>query len=526
MRALAKLGARSSALLASFLVLACGDDASLELPLPALSAETALAGAAPSGSALDPRLITRIALGTETVYRPEALPGTVVDAMVGGLSNADLAEGMTVDSLELVGPRADAARPLPPLRAPHIVARPAPSEELSGFVPVESEVLSSAEASARRQRLDRLLEGVYVRPPCIGDPEDFTVTVPRIPADTFLASRATDTEIWVGLVGTSTLAYLAFGPSGAEPELRGITVPSVGLTVTGRTVALRELGPPHPTSGLPSYVVASFIDTFGRAGLLLSLDASGRRYLDDTPFDAEVGPPRSLRAAVDLDLDGTPSRCALGGITGANQDAGLWCRTETSTVWSLELRSSLAQTFVGAHAEDGRLRVVDRAGSVFARTAGAWAQTAEAPINAGCRPACATFDVFAPTSAGDLVYAGNRAQLLTLAAGSGPTLGSGAPEAWTSAQIVDEREDGARALSVTALAPLPSPSGSSGGWLLGTARGLLFKASASFDAVERVCLPYDLADHVIGALAPAPDGRLVVGASDGVIAEARWDTWP
>jgi hypothetical protein len=467
---------------------------------------------------VDARFVVRLRPAAGDRFEPDDIGDVQVDAFAGGLLDADLPRGLRVRDLELVGPSVAPARPLPSLRAPHVVARPAVTSALADFVPVSAPALPDDARAARTDRLRRMLEEVFVRPPCLGAPDAMRVVVPRTPAERFLSSGVDpDGRVRLGMVASGTAAFAVFAPGTEAAEVEGISVPTA-LDLASRRVSIRAFGPADD-SGRPAHVVLGVEGAFAQAGLLLRRRAGG--YVDDTPA-APAAPVRSLRGVEDnLTLDGARATCAYGAVRGPARDAGLWCRTETSTTWRLELRVREGQAITSVfELAPERWAATDRTGAVHLRTGGQWRNVSEATVNAGCRPACAPFDLALPPAASGLgVLGGAQAQLLRLAPDSpGGGLRARAVEALLRRTFVDERPDGAAPLTFTAGTRSPD-----GRWWLATAQGALFRATGDLSTLERVCLPVDARGRSVSTLAAAPDGRLVLGLGTGRVGLGRWD---
>ncbi len=486
---------------------ACSDPAAEGLPLPDLDAELALAAVAPEGASADPRFVAKIPWTAEARYEPEPLDGSV-DGFVGGLSQVDLPAALPIGALSLVDRRTGGARPLPPLRRPHVLDPPGPIDRAVGFLPVQDRLLDPLEQDPRKDRLARLLEGVWVEEPCRGRPEDVLATVPRTPAEGFLGVRVgADGTTKLGLVASGTIAVAVFAPGSTEPRIEGFSAPDPDA-IAGRQVAVRAIGPRE--AGRPAFLVLDVGGGARRQGYLLR--ARGRAFVDDTPATAGA-PALNLRGLAILEGERGPVECAFGSVVAGTRDAGVWCRALGGADWSLELQVQEGQTIVAlAAAGPGVWLAADRAGAVHQRDAGGWRTVSQAPINTGCRPACAAFDL-ALLGPNLLAVAGAQAQLARMSED-----GRAAPVDLAPVTFVDERPGGERAWTFTAAARAPD-----GRWWLGTGQGVLLRADPELETFERICLPPEVAEHPITAVAAAPDGRLLLAAGLGQVNFARWD---
>ncbi|MEL6185323.1 MAG: hypothetical protein AAFU79_11930 [Myxococcota bacterium] len=496
---------------------ACGEEGATRpaLELPSLSGTHALAGAAPLGRSVDARLVRRIPLSESNVFSPPEFPGDVIDAFVGGLAEEDLPEGLTIDALELTAPGGAGTRPLVALRDPHVLARPALTGDLAGFVPLSGSTVDPAEAESRADRLDALLARVSMTRPCTGSADAVSVFTPRLPTEAWAGARADADGVRFGLVASATVTWALFPPNGAEARLESAEVPPDISLEAGLRFAVRGLGPLDERWNKPQWVVVDAGGGFARVAFAVRLDPSSGRYVDDTPLLAEA-PVRDLRGRVDLDLNGTPQACLYGTVQTPLLDAGLWCRTRTSTVWRAELVIPEGRAMVGVHAgAGGQVYAVDRNGTVYVRGPSSWRPFAAASVNAACPPTCVPFDLTV-ANADQLVFGGDDAQLLAMSLSRGA-----APVAVTSVELAsfaDERRGGVRPLGFLAAAVDPE-----GKWWLGTADGTLFRGSPDLGRFEAVCLPEASGGRAIVRVMPAPNGELLLGLADGVMARTRWD---
>lgn len=500
------------------LSLACGEEtlSRARLDIPQLSGSHAVAGAAPSGRSVDPRLVVRIPLSGRAVFEPPEFPGDVLDAFVGGLEDDDLPEGLTVDMLSFVAAGTEGSRPLLTFREPHVLARPAVSEDLSGFVPLMSATVGATERLEREDRYDGLVAGVSLRRPCVGDPERVAVFTPQLPTESWGAGRADPDGVRLGLVASGTVAWARIDPRTREVRLESAQAPADILVPGGIRFVVRSLGPLNARWRRPEWLVVDGGGGFEQLAFALRLDALRGDYVDDTPL-LEEAPVRSLRGRVELELEEGPHTCVFGTVRSPNLDGGLWCRTQTSTVWRTELRLSQARAIVAVYpGGPGAALAVDRRGSIYRRSSVGWQPVATPQVNVGCSSLCVPFDL-SIEGLGRVLIAGEDAQLLAL-----DIQDSTSPPmplaALSRASFSDERPGGARAFTF-----LAANTDSGGIWWFGTASGEVFRGDSDLQRFEALCLPSDAGDRAVVSVTPTPDGELVLGLAGGVLAVARWD---
>lgn len=486
--------------------LGCGDDQPGDaVSLPVLDADVVVAGFAPLGRAVAPTGARVLSPIPDTLAVPE-LGVEAVDGFVGGLRRADLPTGLLPTELRFSapGPR---TRPLPLLRSPHLYDRADPPGR---FAPVSS--TGGPGPNPSEDRLSRLLADLHVERPCSPPETELTVTIPRTPAEGLLPGLVTpDGAVWLGMVATGTAAALRLRPDG-RPEVIGLPLPPP-LDEGRPRASVRFMGG-YDGAGGPSRVVIDVSGGFTQAAVVLERREDGR-WADATPNlpDAEV---RSLRGVAELGS----TTCTFGGVRGASRDAGLWCR-EGLGPWRLELRVPAAQAITGVYlADDGGWIASDRSGGLHRREpSGAWRTVSEAEVNAGCRPACAPFDLSVAT--GDaLLLGGEEAQLFLAPLDADPRP---APvEALAAASFGDEREGGPRAVQ-----PISAGWAPDGRWWIGSADGALWRFEPGSETMERVCLPPESLEGdrplSITAVVVAPDGRLVLGLAGGRLGIGRWN---
>ena len=477
--------------------------------LPNVGSEFALVGIAPAGMPVESRFFARINLENSNSYTPPVLTANNVDMVVGGLSNADLPQGLTVESLSLVAPGTDSSRPLLSLRNPYILAAPSPADQLTHFVSVEDTSIPTVEAIARQERLNRLLSGTFIQPPCVGSASNFEVTAPQTPAQSFSAVRVSSQGvIQLGLVSSGTAAIAIYDVDQSEPRLYALPVVDV-LLDTGR-IEVAAIGPNNP-EGVPNHILIHKQEALLAQSFFLRWDTTLKAFVDNTP------PSTRQISGLRKSLPSDPSLiCIYGAI--ANDNVG-WCRTQTSTSWSspipLPTEEEVTEWWVQPNGPD---IIVDRIGRIYVFEQEEWLLFSEATINIGCSRNCAVFDVIKASRDGlSITVSGSRAQLQNLLLDPEPRIQSDIP--FSEQLFRDERPNGEQPIRILSVTQSQNRF-----WWIGTARGTLFRADPQFTGVERVCLPSTANHQDITAIGADDNGRLILGLSSGLVILGQWRT--
>ncbi len=498
-----------------------GETEDVRLSVPDFGTSHVLFGTAAAGRSIPPSSLRVVPQGELQTLMPEVIGGTEIDMLVAGIDAPDLPIGLAPEDIKFVTERETNARPLPRLHAPHVLLRPSPAETPSILVAIDADSAKKDGREERRARSDRLLENLAIAAPCQPPPAPIQVTTPRTSAETIRVLQPLSTQETV--VGFSITSTLMFGllPAGGG-EMRFVAIPTVeeivrpGEETEMRWISTEEVqvrGRP-----LPAAFTFDIINGFGSSGVHMAWDPTAQRYREDTP-GTERTAPRELGGMVKLDLDGTPSLCGFG--TGLGMRAAmLWCRTETSTTWTVHIEqplgfgvSNVVPRTSGAHL------ATDLAGTVYEyRGDRRWAAVLQSSINMECGSLCAAFSSAVTLRFGPSVaaIAGAKAQILLLQ-DTGPEVSALRPAALDQVLFWSERPQGDEPLRFSALAE--SPDGAL--WIADT-HPRLFRISPDGAEVARICLPKAMAGAAVAAISAQADGRLLLGMSPALLAIGAW----
>lgn len=525
------------ALLALASLSACGETLT-GVPTPPIDAPYFVYGGGSSGQALS-NLSLRVVRASELPARIN-LPGSgnvQVDMFIAGLREEDMPVGLSPLDLEFVSEFEEVKyRDFVPLFDPHVLAYPAVPQEPNAFVPVFEAEGVTADDGQRRDRLDRLLMHLRIKDPCTDIRFRQTFRTERIPATQIFAAEALsngDTVLALASSGTAALGLLP--AQGGAVQLFGFELtPEVPLMRDERT---EIYGLTRDEVALPDGRRLPRALALVRGGVLPHVaiwSDRARSYTDVTPrtFEPALG---RLRAARILDLEGRPSLCVTGSVIEGSCGgfglaeictAGLWCMDLESETWTMPARIPRGTLLTGVVARPGLpLITVGVTGAVYVRagTSGseAWQPQFLPAVNVGCEPVCVSFTRFIeqPDPTRDLlgVAVGGEGQAFALRGTSLEDLRLVELPAVRARLFGDERRGDGFNLQAAAF------SGDGALWLGGD-RGVLVRVSPDLESAERICLPADLQDSKVSALAALENGDLIVAASPPRIAVARWQS--
>lgn len=269
---------------------------------------------------------------------------------------------------------------------------------------------------------------------------------------------------------------------------------------------------------LPAAFTFDLINGFGSSGVHMAWSPDLGRYIEDTPGTPNTA-PRGLAGMVNLDLEGTPSECGFGTGLGL-RPAMLWCRTQTSTTWTVHIEQvgGFGITTVVPRSSGAHL-ATDLAGTVYEYRGGQrWVEILQSSINNGCSSLCAAFSSAVHGTAGPSVaiMAGAKAQMLLVQA-EGTQIRALRPDGLDKALFWSERPAADAPLRFSAVAE--SPDGAL--WVADT-HPTLFRLSPNGDEVTRICLPKEIRGAPIAAISAQADGRLLLGMSPALLAIGAW----
>jgi hypothetical protein len=511
---------------------ACGEPEAPPFEIPRTNTDFVIFGTAQAGRAVVPSAVRIVRATDLATLRPDSISGGDVDMFFAGLDRADLPAGLDPTMLVVVGKNDAGARALPPLYAPHVLERTGPADAGLVLGPATGDGLPSSVAAERAERLRKMIEGLAIEDPCAEPSAPISVTVPRTSGEEIHVFRTLSSgETFVGFSMTSTVMLGVLDPVTLDLDLVGVDTGSVALE-RGERTRVFDLGDREARGPggrlMPDAIALTYVGAFGTAAQLLVLDPARGRYADDTPFPADPATqsiqPDLLSGVRHVELDGVPTLCAHGSVRGPNRVAGLWCRTETSTVWSVGAAVRDAYSFIGVvdRGGDDPPLALDITGRAYAHEPRGWRPIVEPAVNDGCAPPCVTFDpvVRAPASTGLLAaVGGSDAQVLLLSARSSGAPELSALEITDSVLFSDERmgaPDGG--LRFTSLAFSPD-----GALWLGSRAPVLVRVSSDRTAAERLCLPPDAEGATVTAIEAHPSGQLYLGMSPAMLGFGRWD---
>lgn len=493
-----------------------------ELDLPDFGTSHVLFGTAARGRSITPSSL-QVRPATElSSVRPELIGGTEVDMVVAGLQADDLPQGLSPTELTFVSDRAANARDLPELYQPHVLQKPSLPEVPTPLAPATAEGLARDVREERQDRLQALLDGVAVSAPCTELTAPIVVTTPRTAADIIRVMHTLSTgETVLGLSITSTVVVAVLPSTGGEPAVVSLPM-SQPILQPGEVSDMRWMSAREVmVQGrlLPEAFTFDISGGFSSSGVHIFWDPRRQRYVEDTPATADAA-PRSLHGMAKLDLDGTPSQCGFGSGLGSDRPAIIWCRTETSTAWSLQLQRPRAIGITAIYPQaSGAHFATDLAGTIYEYAGGGrWPPILESSLNADCDPLCAAFTTSVGLTQGGsvAVVAGAKAQLLLLDSDGSRTT-TRRPQALDPALFADEKPEARDPLTFSAVTE--SPDGAL--WLADSSPTLL-RLNPERTEVQRVCLPKEMTNVPIASLEAHPDGRLLLGMSPALLGTGTW----
>ncbi|MCK6549661.1 hypothetical protein L6R52_27745 [Myxococcota bacterium] len=509
---------------------ACGDADAPPFAIPRTDTDFVIFGTAQAGRAAVPSAVRIVRATDLTTLRPDSIGGGDVDMFFAGLDRADLPADLDPTMLVVVGKNDDGARALPPLYAAHVLERTGPADAGLELGPVGGELPSSV-AEERAERLRKMIEGLAIQDPCLPPSSPISITVPRTSGEEITAFRTLSSgETFVGFTMTSTVMLGVLTPGALDLELVGVSTGSTAIQ-RGERTRVFDLGDreARTPSGrvVPDAIALSYVGAFGTAAQLLVFDPAAGRWVDDTPFPADPAmasiQPDLVSGVRHVELDGETALCAHGSVRGPNRVAGLWCRTETSTVWTVAAAIRDAYSFIGVvdrDGDDGPL-ALDITGRVYTHEPRGWRPVVEPAVNDGCAPPCVTFDPVtrAPASSGLLAaVGGSDAQVLLVSARAGGLPSLDALPIVDSVLFSDERigaeDDGLR---FTSLAFSPD-----GALWLGSRAPVLVRVSPDRTSARRICLPPEAAGATVSAIEAHPSGELYLGMNPAMLGFGTW----
>ena len=503
----------------------CSGEDAAPFDLPVLETTYALFGTAAAGRPLRPSAVQVVDLQAGApALRPDFIAGGDIDVVWAGLDPVDLPSGLTPDALTFVRGDERGTRGLPPLATPHVLRAPSAPEAPDALVPVEQPSLSRSVREDRENRLNTMLSDLAIPRACRAPSTPWQVHTPVISPDTVVNARAmSDGTTVLGLTATSTAMIGVLAPNGRDVALIGVGVDDyVQLSERATVRGLDGQEVVHPSGALvPSTLSIGVEAGFGGRGSAWFYDRG--QWRRDVDLDAVL--PRVVRGLQRVNVDGVASVCAYGVGQGSQRPATVWCRPAAGGDWST-LATFDARFGMTTLVEltDDSLLAVDFGATVYRRPSGAdsWTISAEALVNVGCQPLCATIPRVASASGavGDpngFWVAGDNGEVLELSVAGGEVEVS-TPAGVDDALFGDERRAATEPINFLATAISPD-----GALWLATDRGVLLRRDVS-GRFERVCMPDAFDGVVVGALAVHSDGRLIMSGNPVIVAQSTWMT--
>lgn len=505
---------------------ACGDEKPT-LEIPRVGTEFVIIGAAGGGRSLGP-LDLRVVRAT-TLETLE-IPGTGnadVDMVFAGIAPEDLPKGLSPDAIQFVVPTAPKARRFPKLTKPHVLETPSPPGTAGVLVPVEDAAAGSSVMEERQERLRKLLSGLSIVDPCVEPSTPFNVFTPRTQASAIGAIKVMSTgETMLGLAATSTAILGVLARSSMTVKQLGVATGSVAIA-EGEAATILSLSEDEADDGAGKKVPALLTMVRGRVlGHLARWSAQDRKYVDDTPRLMD-SLPGNLSAAEYFDVDGTPSLCTYGSIEGRGAGlryGGVWCRSRNGRDWKSagEIQDSARLTKIVSK-PGFPLLAFGLSGVVFAHQGrGRWMEVLRPAVNQACAVSCVVLQHVAAAPAGAdyiAVVAGEHGETVILRGTSLDDLRQERISAIDGALFADERAGALEPLDFSAIAISPD-----GAIWLGATAPILVRVTPGLSEATRVCLPTDAGNGAVTAIAPAQDGRLILGMLPARIGIGTWQS--
>lgn len=516
---------------------ACGEELT-GVPTPPIDAAYFIYGGSSGGRALS-AIELRVVRAGELPARL-TLPGSgnvQVDMFIAGLREEDMPAGLSPLELEFVSEFDEVKkRPFAPLFDPHVLAYPSLPKDANVFVPVFERDGATADDGQRRDRLEGMLANLRIKDPCEDIRFRQTFRTERIPAtQIFAAEELSNGDTALALASSGTAALGLFPAQGGAVQLFGFELtPDVPLMRDERT---EIYGLTRDDVELPDGRRLPRALAVVRGGVLPHValwSPDARKYEDVTPrsFEPALGRLRSVRI---LERGERPSLCVSGSVIEGSCGgfglsevcaAGLWCMDLETREWAMEAHVPRGALLTGVVSRPGLpLLTVGVTGTVYARSEGTspatWQPLFLPAVNVGCEPTCVSFTRFveATDRTRDVlgVAVGGAGQAVVLRGDSLANLSLVELPAVRTQLFGDERRDEGFNLQAAAF------SGDGALWLGGD-RGVLLRVSPDLGSARRICLPEDLQDSKVSALAALQNGDLVVAASPPRLAIARWQS--
>ena len=500
----------------------CSSEEAAPFDLPALSTPYALFATAAAGRPLSPNAVQVIDLqGGVPELRPAFIAGGDIDALWAGLDPLDLPIGLTPEALTFVRGNERGTRALPTLYTPHVLRAPSDPELPDPLVPVDDISLTRSVREDREGRLSTMLSGVAISEPCRAPPEAWQVNTPIISPEAVIAARPmSDGTTVLGLAATSTAVIGVLARNGRDVQIIGVGFEWVQEGERATVLGLDGEEVIHPSGArVPSALSVDVEIAFGGTGSAwLYRQGQWRRDEGLDPLQ-----PRAILGIREVTVDGVPSLCAFGLGQGPQRPANIWCRAAAGGEWSAiaNFENRFGMTTL-VELNDNSLLAVDFGGTVYRRPSGNsdWIISAEAVVNVGCQPLCATIPRIASTNGGagapdGFWVAGDKSQVLRLDVVGGQ-IDVSTPSGIDEILFGDERRSATTPIDFVAVVRSPD-----GALWLATNNNVLLRRDPT-GQFERVCMPDAFEGVAVGALAVHDDGRLIMSGSPIFLAQTTW----